>query len=153
MGREEWQRERDDALRRERWSLHGPNRVVKVVPLTGRQFGGIGSELGGYITVAKSIEGFTPEQIEKALGLPFRSLGNGAMIYSFSRLPMSDEYEFELTADHPGGTSPTWMSDPDFPSGSKKIHQWKIREGMQIPVAAGTEIRLQPGQCFRAWSR
>jgi hypothetical protein len=29
MGRQNWEQERADAIRQERWSLTGPNRIVK----------------------------------------------------------------------------------------------------------------------------
>jgi hypothetical protein len=153
MRREPWQRERDDALRRDNWSLRGPNRLVKVVPLSpdgaAPQRRGRDGYVTGYITLAKSIRGMTPQQIETALGLKLRSLQHGAIISNLSRLPQPSEYSHELTADHPGGQAQTWMSDPDYPRGSRTIHQWTIRRGIDIPISAGSEIRLQPGQFFQ----
>ena len=32
---EDWQRDVHDSLRRENWSLSGPNRIVKVLPRAG----------------------------------------------------------------------------------------------------------------------
>ena len=72
----EWQRDIHEGVRKEGWSLTGPNRVVKVVPNTA----GTVSQLGGYITVGKFLLGKTPQQIENALGLPRGFLGGGARI-------------------------------------------------------------------------
>jgi hypothetical protein len=104
----DWQREALEAIRRELWSLRGPNRVVKVLPSTGD----VASSLGGYITVGRFLLGKTPRQIERDLGLRSGSLRDGARIYKFSRLPGVSEYEYDLTADHPGGLvySPTKQS-------------------------------------------
>ena len=152
MARQEWQRACDDAKRREGWSVVGPNRLVKVVPLLpagqGRRYEPPASGMGGYITIARSIRAKTPDAIEKALGLPPRSLASGAVVYNFARLPLSHEVEYELTADHPDGLYPTFLSSPDYPPGSAKVHQWQIKQGVQIPVALGTEVRLLPGQRF-----
>jgi hypothetical protein len=51
------------------------------------------------------------------------SLANGAIIYSFSRLPLRHEYEYELSADHPGGLRYTFLSDKRYPPGSSKIQE------------------------------
>src|SRR5271169_4555290 len=74
----DWQRDIHEGLRRENWSLAGPNRIVKVLP-----FGSVAAALGGYITVGTSLLGKTPLEIEGALGLPHRYLVNGARIYRF----------------------------------------------------------------------
>jgi len=96
---QDWQHEVRDGLRRENWSLKGPNRIVKVLPLSA----GTPSGLGGYITTGSSLLGKTPEQIQHALGLKARYLANGAAIYRFTRLPLTHEYEYELTAYYPDG--------------------------------------------------
>jgi hypothetical protein len=61
----DWQREAHEAVRTEMWSLRGPSQIVKVVPSGGNSV----SQLGGYITLGKSLLGKTPQQIEAALGL------------------------------------------------------------------------------------
>jgi hypothetical protein len=61
----DWQREIHEGTRRENWTLRGPNRVVKVVPLGGSPQ----NALGGFITVGSALLGKTPSQIEQALGL------------------------------------------------------------------------------------
>jgi hypothetical protein len=73
----EWRKDIHEAVRREAWSLNGPNRIVKVLPNTG----GTVSQLGGYITVGRFLLGKTPPQIENALGLPQGFLRGGARIY------------------------------------------------------------------------
>jgi len=59
---EDWQRDVHDSLRRENWSLSGPNRIVKVLP----RAGGSATVLGGYITTGSSLLGKTPQEIERA---------------------------------------------------------------------------------------
>ena len=140
----EWQRDMHEGVRREAWSLTGPNRVVKVVPNTG----GAASHLGGYITVGKFLLGKTPQQIENALGLPRGFLSAGARIYKFARLPQVSEYEYELTAQYPDGLAfnPAF-SNPAYPPGSRTIHQWRIKPGIHIPVLPAF-LDLKPGQQF-----
>jgi len=79
----DWQGEVRDAVRREMWSLRGPNQIVKVLPA-----GGAGAPtLGGCITLGRFLLNKIPAQIENALGLPSGYLVNGARIYRFTRLP------------------------------------------------------------------
>ncbi len=139
--RENWQREIREGIRRESWSISGPRCIVKVLP-----FGSPASALGGYITTGASLVGKSPRDIERALGLPKRYLDRGARIYRFVRLPLASEYEYELTAAHPAGLafSPA-HSHPDYPPGSSAIHQWRIRDGIRIPVDAQNFLELAPG--------
>ena len=62
----DWKREIEDGLRRENWSIRGPNGIVKVMPL-----GTQAASLSGYITLGKHLVGKTPKEIEFALGLEF----------------------------------------------------------------------------------
>jgi len=141
----DWQRDVRDALRKENWSLSGPNRVVKVLPHGSNAV----TALGGYITVVSSLLGKTPQQIESALGLPRGYLATGARIYRFTRLPMAHEYEYELTALYPGGLAfnPA-HGNPAYPPGHRAIHQWRIKQGIQIPVDPDNYQDLSPGQRF-----
>lgn len=154
MARDTHRRELHDATRTENWSLHGPNRIVKVqaaLPVGAQQavlpVGAQASHVSGYITLAKFIKGMTPDRIEKALGLRVGSLASGAVIYNLARRPMSHEYDYELTANRPGGLAVSFMSSEDFPPGARSIHQWAIKEGTLIPVSADA-VRLRPGQTF-----
>ena len=141
----EWQREAQEAVRREMWSLTGPNQIVKVLPGGGT----VVSTLGGYITLGKFLLNRTPAEIETALGLPPGYLAKGARIYRFTRLPQSSEYEYELTAEFPGGLAYNPAhSDPSYPPGNRKIHQWRIKPGVQIPVDSTNFLDLNPGQVF-----
>jgi hypothetical protein len=142
---QDWQREVRDGLRRENWSLKGPNRIVKVLPLSA----GTPSGLGGYITTGSSLLGKTPEQIQHALGLKARYLANGATIYRFTRLPLTHEYEYELTAYYPDGLAfnPA-HGDESYPPGSRKIHQWRIKDGVRIPVDSNNVLELHSGEKF-----
>lgn len=141
----DWQREVGDAIRREIWSLNGPNRVVKV---RGRNSGSP-CTLGGYITVAKFLLGRTPQQIEHALGFPRGYLNTGARIYRFTRLPMAHEVEYDLTTAYPGGLAfnPAQSNTPYLP-GHQAIHQWRIKDGVQIPVDEADVLDLAPGRVF-----
>jgi hypothetical protein len=139
--RSPWELDIRDALRGENWSLMGPNRIVKVLPLVQPQ------SLGGYFTVARFIRRTTPQTIQAALGLEESFLDSGSMICNFTRLPMSHEYEYELTADYPDGLTFTFLSNPRYLPGSSKIPQWRLKSEISIPV--GEVIRLQPGQLFQ----
>ena len=143
----DWQKEVRDSLRKEAWSLRGMSQVIKVLPAEGP----IASHLGGYITLGKFLVLKTPEKIEKDLGLLPGTLKNGARIYRFVRLPQNSEYEYDLTAAHPGGLAynPAWSK---YPSGSAKIPQWKIKDGIQIRVDSRNVLELKPGEQFpSAW--
>jgi hypothetical protein len=142
---EDWKHEVRDAVRRENWSLTGPNCVVKVVPLQMSPR----SEVEGYITTGQFLVGKLPSQIERALGLPLNYLCLGARIYRLLRLPMAHECEYELTARFPDGLffNPA-HSDPRYPPGSNAIHQWRIKKGCAIPVDHSTALDLHPGRRF-----
>jgi hypothetical protein len=141
----DWQREAHEAVRREMWSLKGPNQIVKVLPAGGTA----ASILGGYITLGKFLLIKTPVQIETALGLPHGYLTRGARIYHFTRLPQASEYEYELTAGVSGrsGIQPG-LQQPSYPPGSRTIHQWRIKPGVRIPVDSTNFLDLKPGQVF-----
>lgn len=104
MGRQDHGSELAAAVRRENWSLYGPNRIVKVLPayfLQGpcRPGEQMVNCVSGYIGLAKFISGKDPLEIEIALGLRKHSMLNGAAIFSPLRLPSPTEYRYELTAD------------------------------------------------------
>lgn len=145
MRRPERQGQGGDATSKDGRSSHGPYRRVKVVPV------GKPPRLAreGYTTLAKSIYGKTPEQIEKALDLPFRCLKHGAVIHSLKHLPSYAEPECELTAAHPGGAIQTPASNPDFSPGSKVLHRSQTEEGLRSPIVSESEVRLPPGQPYR----
>jgi hypothetical protein len=140
----DWQRDIYEGLRRENWSLRGPNQIVKVLP-----YGSPAMALGGYITVGRSLLGKTPQQIERALGFPGGYLAGGARVYRFTRLPLLNEYEYELTALYPGGlASNPAHGDPRYPPGSPTVHQWQIKKGVLIPVDPKNFLDLSPGRPF-----
>jgi hypothetical protein len=141
---DDWRREAQEAVRREVWTLKGPNQVVKVLPAGGTT----ASTLGGYITLGRFLLNKMPAQIETALGLPQNYLAKGARIYRFTRLPQSSEYEYELTAKFPDGLAfnPA-HSNLDYSPGSNAIHLWRIKPGVQIPVNPNF-LELKPGQVF-----
>jgi hypothetical protein len=143
------QREAHDAVRREMWSVRGPNQIVKILPAGGTA----ASTLEGYITLGRFLLNKTPGQIETALGLPPGYLAMGARIYHFTRLPQASEYEYELTAEFPGGLAyNSAYSNPSYPPGGRTVHQWRIKPGVQIPVDSTNVLDLKPGQVFPyAW--
>ena len=141
----DWEREAHEAKRREVWSLRGPNQIVKVLPAGGTPV----SALGGYFTIGRFLLGKTPARIEIALGLRPGDLANGARIYRFARLPELSEYEYELTAAFPGGLAYVAAhSSPDYPAGSAKIPQWRIKPGARIPVDPKNFLDLNLGEVF-----
>ena len=85
MGRPEWQVEIDEAVRRENWALTGPNRVIKIVPLSRAPT----QVAGGYITVVKFVEGKDPHRIETDLGLPRTFLSSGVPSLRARASPLS----------------------------------------------------------------
>jgi len=145
MGRSDWQHEIDEAVRREDWALSGPKRVIKIVPI-GRAPAGFAS---GYLTLAKFVEGKTPQQIETDLGLPTGYLSAGLRAYGLARLPLAHEYEYDLTTKYPAGLyfNPA-HSDPNYPPGASHIHQWKIRDGVALPVDPARTNDVQAGRLF-----
>ena len=143
--RADWEIEMAESMRTEAWTLTGPNRPVKVVAIKKGGFPAI----GGYITLGLFILMKTPDEIEKALGLLPDYLVHGALIYKFARLPNVSEYEYEDTAKLPGGLSyqPPTPGKPDYPEGSEKVKQWRIRTESSIPVDPNC-LRLLPGERF-----
>jgi hypothetical protein len=144
----DWQREIHDGVRREKWSLKGPDMVVKVIMDSTAQ----ATALEGYITVGSNLVGKTPEQIRVALGLKElepEDVQNGCSIFRFKRLPMAHEYAYELTAAFPDGLAfnPAHY-DARWKPGSPSIHQWCIKKDMAIPVDTKNVLRLKPGQPF-----
>jgi hypothetical protein len=138
----DWQRDIYEGLRREGWSLTGPNAIVKVLPLASTRTG-----IDGYIALAKHLFGKTPKQIETDLGFESDFLKTGATICRLARLPRLDEYEYELTAKYPGGLAHNPAhGDPRYPPGSEKVHQWRIKKGAEIPISGS--IQLRPADRF-----
>jgi hypothetical protein len=141
----DWQREIHDGMRREKWSLQGPDMIVKVIADPNAS----ATALSGYITVGSSLIGKTPEQIEVALGLPDQQLARGCTVFRFRRLPMAHEYDYELTAAYPDGLAYNpGHFDERYKPGSQSIHQWCIKKNVLIPVDSKHVLRLKPGQPF-----
>jgi hypothetical protein len=145
MARSDWQHDIAEALRREDWALIGAKRVIKIVPIGTAP----ASFVGGYVTLAKFVEGKTPQQIESFLGLPNGSLSAGLRAYALARLPLSHEYEYDLTTNFPGGLYfNAAHHDPSYPPGAPHIHQWKIRDGVMLPVDLSRTVDVSAGQVF-----
>jgi hypothetical protein len=130
--RKDWEIDIDEAIRKEEWRLTGLTRPIKVCPAERP----LEFDVRGYFTFAKHLLGRTPAEIERDLGLPRDYLKHGARIYKFTRLPQITEYEYELTADHPGGSVDMGPlpGKIHYPPGSPRINQWRILEGRNIPV-------------------
>ena len=75
--RKDWEREADEALRLEQWSVTAPNRLVKVV----QNSGDVATKVDGYVTLERWILGRTPLQLETVLGLPMGHFALGCRIY------------------------------------------------------------------------
>lgn len=152
--RTDYQRDCDDAFKQERWSLHGWTRLVKVVALSAeaRKFPQEASavdRLYGYIAVAKDIHGRTPSEMEQILGFQSGTFKDGVTVYSFRRLPQISEYEYELTADNPNGLAENpATSNVEYPPGSAKVHQWRIKKGCAVPVDAKNAVVVLPHEKF-----
>ena len=129
MAREEWQQDIQEGLKRERWSLTGAFRIVKVTPLSN----GFSSAVSGYICLENTLISKTPAQIGAALGVRGK-FDSGIRVYRLLRLPLSFEVDYELTADFPDGQAynPA-MHSSDYPPGSPKVHQWQLKG--EIPAA------------------
>lgn len=86
------------------WSLHGPNRIVKVMGLSADNYmRSSGKTISGYVTQEKYLYGMTNDQIERHLGLRTNELRPMARIYALQRLPTADEVEFKFSAAFPDG--------------------------------------------------
>jgi hypothetical protein len=138
---EDWQRETREARMSEGWSLTGPTRVVKVVPM-GRP---IPAAMHGFACMEKVLLRKSPASIESMLGLPPGSLAQGCRVFKFRRLPGASEVAYELTADHPDGQvfNPA-MHDPNYPPGDPTVHQWRLLA--DIPV--DHLLDLSPGHLY-----
>ncbi|WP_281559043.1 hypothetical protein [Thalassomonas sp. RHCl1] len=116
------------------WKLTGKNRLIKVVaPLSA-----ITNNLG-YVTQEKFIDGLTPLQIERDLGLKPKMLITGAKIYRLMRLPKLEEFENRLSTSFPGGSVFEWQQiseqefkERDFWPPGKGFPQWQVTT--KIPV-------------------
>lgn len=142
MRQQDWHNEIRDAMRREDWSLRGPNQPVKVLPFRANV-----SYVSGYFTLGKHLIGKTPHQMQVAMGLRPESLITGARVCRFSRLPLSHEVDYELTTAYPDGVvfNPS-MSNPDYLPGDPTIHQWQLKRHVRINVRPDDTIDLRPGQ-------
>jgi hypothetical protein len=154
--KQDWQREVEDARRRDEWSLTPPTRLIKVVPVEAP----VMKAVRGYVTVEKSIIGRTPRQLEDALGLPAGLFNRGCRVYRLTRLPHAHEIEYELTLDQPDGLpfdewaaldnalrgrlamdgrlGPYRPAKPIYRPGSRSIHQWQLTAA--LPAAVVIEL-------------
>jgi hypothetical protein len=143
----EWQQEVRDSLRKEGWSLRGMSQVVKIVP----PGGAVATHLGGYITLGKFLLLKTPQEIENDLGLLPGTLKNGARIYKVCSPSSSLGIRIRPHC-RPSGRARVQSGLEHIPWGSAKILQWKLRDGVKIPVDSGNVLDLKPGQQFpHAW--
>jgi hypothetical protein len=143
MGSHEWQREMQDAVRHEAWSLSGATRVVKVVPCdVARPLAEMTTvRLTGYVCQEIVLLGQRPEDIEGRLGLRVGSCAKGCRIFRFERLPNPSEVAYELTAEFPDGLAFGPLSNRLYPPGSRAVHQWRLL----AEVPARPLLDLAPG--------
>lgn len=99
--------------------------------------------------MAKFLLRMTPLEMGKALGLPSRSLANGAVIFSFLRLPTITEASHELTTHYPGGLAFGPSSSPNYLPGSKTIHQWCVNAPKGIPINTSNIVYLTATERFQ----
>jgi hypothetical protein len=141
---QDWEQDIRDGRLRESWALKGPNRLVKVKP-----YGTLATAVGGYVTLGCYLVGMKPAEIGRALGLPDDFLRNGATIFCLTRLPVTSEYEYELTARYPDGESYNpIVRDPRYRPGAAHIHQWQIKDSVVIPVDSRHVFNLRPRERF-----
>lgn len=145
MGRsEDWQQDIRQAKRHEPFILAGTNRMVKVAALATMSTP-VFARVSGYVTQEKFLCGKSPQQIEAALGLKGDSLKTGCRVYRFRRQPGPSECTYELTTAFPDGLAyHEGFSNPDYPPGDARIHQWRLC--VEIPV--DHLIDLLPGQRY-----
>lgn len=141
MAREEWMNDIQEGIRRERWSLIGPNRIVKVVALGSPSL----SAVRGYICTESVLMEKTPAQIGKMLGAKTASFDAGVKVYRLTRLPMASEFQYELTTKYPDGLfyNPI-MHDSDYLPGAPSVHQWCLTS--EIPAQLLRELKR--GECY-----
>ena len=136
----DWQREMREALRREDWALTGPRRIVKVVPLSYRLMPAV----SGYVCLEKVLVGKTPAELGQLLGA-LHKFDHGVRVYRLTRLPLSSEVNYELSAKHPDGLAynPA-TAHPDYPPGAAYVHQWQLLADIPAEVI----LELKPGQRY-----
>lgn len=145
MAREEWKNDIEDGLKRERWTLFGPHRIVKVTPI----FNQISPTARGYICMENVLTNKTPAEIGRLLGVA-RKFDDGVRIYALQRLPSPSEISYELTAQFPDGLvfDPV-MHSPDYPPGSAHVHQWQLK----VDIPARLLVELKPDDRYPRPSR
>jgi hypothetical protein len=145
------------------WKLIGKNALIKVISteeapdVIRRKFA------TGYVTQAKFLKGLNAFQIERDLGLRPQSLGKGAFILYFARLPRLSEVEQRFTAALPDGKvwTPGMHDAFDkardayksshatrveyYPPGSARAKQWKLIS--PVPLS-GKSIQVTPSMTF-----
>lgn len=141
MAQENHQSEIQHAMRREGWSLTGPNRIVKITALDAPML----TSVSGYVCLEKVLVGKTPSQIESMLGAKINTFIGGIRIFRLTRLPLRAEVEYELTTKFPDGLAynPA-MHDSDYPPGSPAIHQWRLL----VNIPAQVILELKPNQTY-----
>ena len=130
-----------EARKREAWSLKGPSRIVKILQIGPSR----PRALHGYVCQEKVLLGRTPFEIERNLGLKLGYLQSGCGVYALQRLPLTCEYEYELTTAQPGGLAfDSVISNPDYAPGHPFIHQWRLL----VDIPAFHLLDLLPGKRY-----
>ncbi len=127
----------------ESWREGGGNTPVKVV--TGER--GASSRVRGYITKRKYIEGKTPVEMGRILGLTGEDIASlkrsGAVVMELEQLPATDQFALRGYTQRPGGTA--YVPGGKYPPGSA-APQWQLIDEMPVRVIG----EVKPGEVFRS---
>ncbi len=101
----------------------------------------------GYITKRKYIEGKTPREMGKILGLTEEDLASlektGAVVMELEQIPSEAQFGLRGYTQRPGGTE--FLPGGKYPPGPG-VPQWQLTEEIPAKVI-GT---VKPGDVFRA---
>ena len=124
----------------ESWEKGGGNQLVKVVsPERGAT-----PTVAGWVGELKFVEGRTPAEMEKILGLPKGELANGAIIQRLDQIPKAEQFEPRGYTQRPGGAEFNPKA-PKYPPGLG-APQWIVTE----PIPATKIGEVKPGEVFRS---
>jgi Domain of unknown function (DUF4157) len=126
-------------LARESWEKGSGNQLVKVISAEREST----ATITGYVTELKFVEGRTPSELEKILGLPEGELDKGAIIKRLDQLPNEKQFDLRGYTHRPEGRA--YVTGAKYPPGLG-APQWKITE----PIAATTIGEVKHGEVFHS---
>lgn len=126
----------------ESWGKGGGNSPVKVV--SGER--GASSRVRGYVTQRKYIEGKTPTEMGKILGLTDKDVESlektGAVVMELEQIPSEAQFGLRGYTQRPGGTE--FLPGGEYPIGSG-VPQWQLTDEIPAKVIG----MVKPGEVFR----